>query len=173
MRTPNDRLVARELAIERHPRSSQPDERMEPKGAQRNLVEQTNEIIVSFCMGHFVQQDRMELPLIEQSIDTHRKQNMRRQDAADRRRGMSVVEAHWDAICHKTRWHLPTGHSDRSFGGLPAYAGDQSHKHGQCAGYPYHGKHKRRPALRHAPHWVANDTERRRPSQMRRPKLIN
>src|SRR5436190_17932485 len=170
MRTPNDRLVARELAMEPHARSSEPDHRMEPKGAQRNLVEQTNEIIASSCMGHLVQQDSMELSLIEQSIDTHRKQDMRREDAADRRCGMSVIEAHWDAICHKTRRHFPTGHIDRSFGGLPAYAGDQSHKHGQCAGYPHHRQDKRRPALRHVPHWVANDSERCRPSQMRRPK---
>src|SRR5438477_6908210 len=103
MRTPNHRLVARELAIERHARSSEPDQRMEPKGAQRNLVEQTNEIIASSCMGHLVQQDSMELSLIEQSIDTHRKQD--NLDRKSTRLNSSHMSISYAVFCLKKKKH--------------------------------------------------------------------
>ena len=45
VRTLDDRLIAGELAIECHPHSSEPDERMEPQKEQRNFVEQTQQIV--------------------------------------------------------------------------------------------------------------------------------
>src|SRR5438067_10232351 len=142
MRAPDDRFIAGKLAIKRKPRSREPDERMEPQSAQRNLVEQANEIIAPPCVGEFVQQDSLELPLIEQAIDAQRKQNMWGEHAADRRCGMSRVEVHRDSLRDKTRRQPLAACCDRSSGlALPAYAPDQSYEHGQGAGHPYQRTH--------------------------------
>ena len=65
MRTLDDSFIAGELAIERHPRSSQPEERMEPYGAQRKLVEYADQIVAPSCVGKLMKQDSIEFPLIE------------------------------------------------------------------------------------------------------------
>ena len=51
VRAPDHRFIARKLAIECNPRSSEPDERMEPQDAQRNFVKQTEQIVTPPCMG--------------------------------------------------------------------------------------------------------------------------
>ena len=60
MRTLNDGLIAGEFAVDRHPRSSKPDEWMEPQGTQREFVKQTNQIVTPSCMREFVKQGRDE-----------------------------------------------------------------------------------------------------------------
>ena len=65
LRTLDDRFIAGELAIECHPHSREPDERMEPQGAQRNFVEQADQIVGSFCVGRFMKQNRVQFLSIE------------------------------------------------------------------------------------------------------------
>ena len=45
---------------------------MEPQGAQRNFVEQTDQIIAPSRVGQFVKQDSVELSLIQYAIDAER-----------------------------------------------------------------------------------------------------
>jgi hypothetical protein len=56
LRSLDDRFIARELAIECHPYSREPDERMEPQSAQLDFEEQADQIVAPFCVGHFVKQ---------------------------------------------------------------------------------------------------------------------
>jgi hypothetical protein len=65
LRTLDDRFIARELAIECHPHSREPEERMEPQGAQRNFVEQADQIVASFCVGHFMKQHSVQFLPVE------------------------------------------------------------------------------------------------------------
>ena len=65
LRTLDDRFIAGELAIECHPHSREPDERMEPQDAQRNLVEQADQIVASFCVGHFMKQHSVQFLSVE------------------------------------------------------------------------------------------------------------
>jgi hypothetical protein len=51
LRTSDHRFIAGELTIECHPRSREPDERMEPQDGQRNFAEQANQIVASFGVG--------------------------------------------------------------------------------------------------------------------------
>jgi len=60
LRTLDDRFIAGELAIERHPHSREPDERMEPQGTQRKFIEQANQIVMPSCVGEFVKQHSVE-----------------------------------------------------------------------------------------------------------------
>jgi hypothetical protein len=62
MRTPDHSFIAGELAMERHSRSSEPDERMEPQSAQGKFVEYADQIIAPSCVGEFVKQDSIEFP---------------------------------------------------------------------------------------------------------------
>ena len=65
LRTLYDRFIAGELTIECHPHSSEPEERMEPQGAQRNLVEQADQIVASFCVGDFMKQHSVQFLPVE------------------------------------------------------------------------------------------------------------
>src|ERR1700720_816 len=119
-------------------------------------------------MGEFVKQDSVEFSLIEQPINTDRKQDIWLKDAADCGSSMPSVEAHGDASRCETRGHVLVAQTDRGLRlALSAYTRDQSQKHRQGPSDPYDGKHHCRPALRHVPYGVANVAKGCGPSQMR------
>src|SRR3984893_4310200 len=127
MLTPDDRFIARELAIESHPHSREPDERMEPQDAQRNLVEQADQIVASFCVGHFMKQHSLQFLSVEQSIDARGKQDTRIQDAGDWGSQMPAVEAHRYTVRYEAGCHIIAVGRDLNLAALSAQTRDQSH----------------------------------------------
>src|ERR1700730_10835130 len=98
---------------------------------------------------------------------------MRIQDAADCGSRMPVIEAHEYAIGPEAGCYIMTVGRDLNLATLSAQTRDQSHEHGKCARYPYHGKYDGRPPWCHVPPRPANGTERCGPRQMRRPELVD
>src|ERR1700730_7495039 len=175
MRTPDHRFIAGKFAIECNPRSSEPDERMEPQDAQRNFVEQTEQIVTPSCMGQFVDQYSVEFTLIEQPINAGGKQDTRVKNSVNRGAGMAFAEAHRNSICYEIRGHTKIIQTGRhlNLATLSTYTRDQSHEHHECASCPYHRKHNGRTAFCHIPYRAAESAKRCGPGQMRRPELID
>src|SRR5215469_8724334 len=153
-------FIAGELSIERHPHASEPDERIEPQGAQRKLVEQADEIVPPSGVCQFMKQDGVQLLFAEQPFDAAGKGNLRVEDAADRGSWKFSAEAHWYAVRYETGGQMIGARTGQSLilAMLFPDARYQSHKHAEGAGHPYQAEHYRRWALSHVPYRPANET---------------
>ena len=58
---------------------------MKPQSAKSHLVDETDQVVTPPRVGHFMDEDRVELPVIQHSIDAKRKRDVRTQDSIDRR----------------------------------------------------------------------------------------
>src|SRR5215472_18920167 len=96
------RLVARELAIQRHPRSGQPNEGMKPQDRHRDFIEQADQVVAPSRVGQLVHEDSIEFLLTEQAIESTGKQDARAKNALDCGSRIPVVEVHWHAIGKET-----------------------------------------------------------------------
>src|SRR5512142_3279270 len=99
---------------------------MEPQDTERNLVEQADQVVASFCVCHFMKQHSVQFLPVEQLMDAGRKHYAWGKDAIDSGHRVSAVEAHRYAICREAGRHVMTAGRVVKLAMLSAQTRDQS-----------------------------------------------
>src|SRR5579862_6937414 len=74
---------------------------MKPQPAKGNLVDEPEQIVGPFRVGDLMDEDCVELPVAQQTLDSERQADVRAQDAVDRRALPGRGKGDWDAICQE------------------------------------------------------------------------
>src|SRR5579859_309495 len=98
----NHRLVTGKFAIQGEARAGDPDERMKPQQTQSYFMDETNQVVASFCVGEFVEEDRIEFMFAEQAVNATGKRDVGVKDAVDCGRLSSCGEPYGNAMSQES-----------------------------------------------------------------------